>query len=215
MVVIQNGFEIPDLPADARKHVRAKLGVSDEDVLIGRPGRYHPQKDYGTLLGAIGILARDGPLARVVLTGADITWDNEELAGLIRASGVADRCILLGPRDDLEMINAACDLVVSSSSHGEGLPLTLGEAMAVGTPVVTTGVGDSGRLVGDADRVVPPRDAEALAKAMERVLEMPLEQRLRLGGSDRDRVRDDFGIDRMAAEYRTLYLQMAGVKDGG
>jgi len=67
-------------------------------------------------------------------------------------------------------VYGALDLVVSASTS-EGLSNVLGEALACGVPCIATDVGDSARVVDDADRVVPPGDAGALAEAVLRQLD--------------------------------------------
>ena len=63
--------------------------------------------------------------------------------------------------------------VLASTFWSEAFPNVIGEAMACGLPVVATDVGDCSEIVNDSGIVVPPRNPEALAKALERVLEMP------------------------------------------
>ena len=95
--------------------------------------------------------------------------------------------------------------VVALPSWTEGLPLVLLEAMARGRPVVATPVGGTPELVTDGETglLVPPRDPEALAEALRRVLDDP-ELARRLGEAGRARVAERF----TAAEQEQRMLEI-------
>ena len=211
MITIPNGFEVDDEDVSARASVRDELGISHDTPLVGRVGRDHPQKDSATLLAAFALLNRDVPAARLVLVGEGFTRTNVRLLEQARTAGVPDSNIFfLGPRNDISRLNRSFDVAVSSS-YSEGLPVVLGEAMSVGTPVVATDAGDSALLIDDARRVVAPRDPLALSEAIKRVLELDGPGRSRLGRRDRERIEKEFGLDRMVASYVDLYESIAGV----
>ena len=210
MITIPNGFDVGEEELGSGASVREELGLAPDAPLVGRVGRDHVQKDTGTLLAAFALLQSDIPDSRLVLVGEGFVPDNDRLAGQVRNAGVsASHVFLLGPRSDIPRLNRAFDVAVSSS-YSEGLPVVLGEAMSVGTPVVATDVGDSGILIDDQERVVPARDPRALAEAIRRLLLLDSESRRRIGERDRERIRSDFGLDRMVASYEDLYSTIAG-----
>lgn len=94
--------------------------------------------------------------------------------------GLVERIHLLGERLDMPRLTAALDITVSSS-HAEGFPNVIGEAMACGVPCVVTDVGDSGWLVGDTGRVVPPQQSKALATGCNALIKTGHEQRRQRG----------------------------------
>lgn len=208
MVVVDNGFVVPELDASARSSVREELGLPDDAVLVGRPGRFHPQKDYPTLVAAFSRVLEHQPGAVLLLTGPRIDDGNAELRALV-AGLQAGSVRLLGRRDDLVRLNQACDVVVSSSSFGEALPLVIGEAMSVGTPVVATDVGDSARVVDDTGWVVPIGSPKALGDALVQCLALdPVERRAR-GAAARLRIEASFGLERMCQGYVDVYRSVA------
>ena len=175
-----------------------------------RPGRYHPQKDYATLMAAASELATSCPSAVWVLCGDGVDEENSALVDLLPVGGGRDRVRLLGPRHDMHRLYSAADLVVSSSSYGEGLPLVLGEGMALGLPAVATDVGDAASVVDGAGHVVPPRDPAALAEGVRSVLAAPAVERKRLASAARSHIADNFGLGAMVRAYEQLYEQLAG-----
>jgi len=205
LVVIPNGFETAKRINDAGVSVRTEFGLEARTLLVGRVGRDHPQKDTRSLLAAFASVRRRVAEARLVLVGEGFTNANKALRRDLAASGLGDGDVVLaGVRGDVARFNSAFDVAVSSS-YSEALPVVLGEAMSVETPVVATDVGDSASLVHDAERIVPPRDPDALADAIVRVLRLDHESRRWLGRRDQERVRSEFAFSRMCSAYENVY----------
>jgi len=207
MVVINNGFDLdlfrPD--PDARRSVRHELHLDESTPLIGLMARFHPQKDHRTFIRAAARLAAQHADVRFVLAGRGVTGENPELRAWLAESGIAGRVHLLGTRHDMPRLLAACDLLTSSASVGEAFPLVLGEAMSCEVPCVTTDVGDSATLVGPAGRVVAPRDHVDMAAAWTAVLDMPVDERRRLGQLARQRIASHFPLSACASAYLAVY----------
>jgi glycosyltransferase involved in cell wall biosynthesis len=108
-------------------------------------------------------------------------------------------------------LTAACDVVSTSSAFGEALPLVLAEGMACGVPCVATDVGDSGAMVGDTGRVVPPRNPHALAGAWESILRLSREERVALGARARARVVAEFELGAAVRKHLALYREVSDV----
>jgi glycosyltransferase involved in cell wall biosynthesis len=108
---------------------------------------------------------------------------------------------MMGPR-------RALDLACLSSAGGETFPLVRGEAMACGVPCAATDVADVRVLVGDAGRIVPPRDPVWLASAMADVLARPAAERERLGMIARRRIETCYSLPRIVGWYATRHLQL-------
>lgn len=151
--------------ADAATTRRA-LGVPDGTPLVIAVGRLAPQKDYPTLLAAAERWARRGRPPLLVIAGGGPL--HGELAARIDAGRLPVR--LLGHRDDLADLLVAADVFVMSSTW-EARSLAVQEAMFAGAPVVATAVGGIPELVGDGAELVPTGDPDALAAAVERLLD--------------------------------------------
>lgn len=206
-VLIANGFDCEAFRPDpaARAAVRRCWGVPDGALLLARVGRWHPMKDTPTLLEGFARLASTDARLRLALVGRGMEAGNTELAALIARHGLGGRVLPRGEEREMARIMPAFDLVLSSSSHAEGVPNVVGEAMACGVPVVATDIGASRALVGDPARIVPPMDPAALAAAAARVLALPAAARSALGAADRRRVQECFGADDAAAAYVALW----------
>lgn len=208
-VIIPNGYDVgrfrPD--AAARARLRAEWGVPDGVPLLGMVARFDPQKDHANLLAACARLQASGADFAAVLVGTGCDAGNAALVQQLAAAGLTQRVRLLGRRDDVPAVMAALDLHVLSSL-GEAFPNVLAEAMACGTPCVTTDVGDAAQIVGETGWVVPPRDADALAAAIGAALRERAEQPAAWAGrrrAARERVVEHFDIERMAGAYRAVW----------
>jgi glycosyltransferase involved in cell wall biosynthesis len=204
--VIPNGFDTSRFSPDpqARDSVRRELRIPMDALLIGLVARWDPFKDHATFFRAAAELQRARRDVHFLLCGAGITADNADLMALLRENGLERCCHLLGPRRDVPRIHAALDLL-ASSSISEAFPLTIGESMACGTPVVATDVGDSALIIGDTGRVVPPQQPAALAAAWGEILTLPAAERISLGLRGRRRVCDLFDLGAVTRRYESLY----------
>lgn len=209
MVLIPNGFgsSLPDRDV-ARRRLLSELNLPQTARLLVRVARFHPVKDHSGLLRAFGFIVRQNPEAHLLLVGEGMSLDNPGMTLLLRDPALVGHVHLMGARFDVSEIVAGCDLAVSSSRQGEGLPMVIGEAMAVGTPVIATDVGDSKLLIGDPARVVPPGQAESLAAVMSRFLRLDPDDLVTTGTRDMQRVREEYGVERMADAYINLYEQI-------
>ena len=91
----------------------------------------------------------------------------------------------------------AANVMISSSSYGEGFSNVIGESMACGTPCIVTDVGDSALIVGNPEWVVPPDNSEALAKALMKLMLLDEQALVRISETVRKRIIAEFGIDKL------------------
>lgn len=174
-VVISNGIDMKRFHADpvARRRIRLQWSVGDQQTLIGIVGRLAPMKDHPNFLRAAALLAHERNNIRFVCVGNGPADYRSMLQELAKGLGLSECLIWVEAQRDIPAVYNALDLLVSSSSHGEGFANVIGEAMACGVPCVVTNVGDSARIVGDRGEVVPPRDPLALKAAIESALDHP------------------------------------------
>ena len=194
---------------------RAELGIGPGELVCGMVarvrGRRIGKKGHQYLLAAIPEVVRQVPHARFVIAGAD----DEAAAYLLDLAcglGVERWVHLLGYRKDVLDVMQVFDVVVLPSLF-EGLPRTLMEAMALGKPAVGTNVDGIAELVvpEECGLLVPPRDADALARALIRVLSDG-HLRAHMGQAARERIAAHFDGRSMATGTAAVYERLAAAK---
>jgi glycosyltransferase involved in cell wall biosynthesis len=199
--VVYNGVS---LDGEGARGVRAELGIPDGAPLVGEIGRLCDVKGQRELIVALAQV----PEARAVLVGADLEQGGAFQTALEHEAerlGVRDRVVFAGRREDAHAVLAALD-VLALPSWTEGLPLVALEAMAQRRPVVATPVGGTPEVVvdGETGLLVPPRDPDALAAALRRLLD-DADLRRRMGEAGYERVRERFSADAMTQRVLELY----------
>jgi glycosyltransferase involved in cell wall biosynthesis len=171
------------------------------ELVVGTMAGLRAVKNLPRLVRAFAAAA-NGIEARLVIVG-----DGPEAAAIraaAEAAGVGDRVVMPGFVPHPHRYAALFD-VFALSSDSEQFPISLVEAMAAGLPVACTDVGDVREIVAAGNLpFVVSTDGAALAGALGTLLR-DADLRKSLGQANRDRVRAEFGIDRMLARYRALY----------
>lgn len=133
-------------------------------------GSIEPRKDLPTLVRAFDLVAAKDPDVRLILAGPD-AWGASDLDAVLAASPYRSRIERTGWVTDsrrASLLRSATVLAYPSLYEGFGLPPL--EAMAAGVPVIATRAGSLPEVVGEAARLVPPRDPDALAATLLDVL---------------------------------------------
>lgn len=193
--------------AEIRAAVRRELGIGNAPLIFSA-GRLVRKKGFEYLIDAAAALADLPDLQVAIAGGGDLA---EELA--TRARPLGTRVLLLGNRgqDEIARLCAAADIIVVPSirddaGNVDGLPNFALEAMASATPVVATRAGGLPQAVTDGvtGRLVPERDAAAIATAVRQLLARP-EDRTRLGAAARADAVARFGWARTADRFEAAY----------
>ena len=167
-------FSRPRTPEDIAA-IRGQLGAAPGDFAIGTVTRLHDSKGNSYLVDAARMVIDRRPQAKFFLVGEGPL--RESLEAQARELGLGDRFVFVGFAKDVAAVLNAFDLSVFPSLW-EGTPLTVFETLAVGKPIVATdadGLLDVLRDGRDA-RIVPRRDAAALADAMVALIDSPAER---------------------------------------
>jgi glycosyltransferase involved in cell wall biosynthesis len=169
-IIVRHNSVRPFSPADdaAKKTIRESFPPDLPTMLV--VGRLSHEKGHLDLLSAIDILRRKNQRFHVVLVGdgperarIDAALSRMELETFVTMSGL---------QHDMRPWYGIADAVVMPS-HSEGSPNVLLESMAAGVPVIATRVGGVPEIAVDGETalLVPPRDPEAMAAAIARLLD--------------------------------------------
>lgn len=213
LLVIPNGYDLTRFKSDLiqRAAVREELVLGQDEFVLGKVGRFDPLKDHFNLLQALALVAQQRIAFKCILVGKGLSWDNDALTSRIAELGLQDRVLLTGPRSDIPAVMNALDLHVLSSCS-EGFPNVIAEAMASGTPCISTNVGDALEIVGDTEACCEVNDPQALAdliyKMYEEWIQHPDSWRNRKALGIQ-RIQAKFSIEGMAEAYETCWLKVS------
>jgi glycosyltransferase involved in cell wall biosynthesis len=181
--------------------------ASNDTPIVGLIGRLSVEKGVDIFLHSAAHVLVELPSTKFVVVGEGP--DRDKLESLIDELKIRANVSMLGRRDDMSLVYASLDIMVSASRQ-EGLPMAILEGMASGLPLIATPVGDVPTVVldGRTGVMVPPENAALLASAIVTLLRNPA-QRERLGAAARKLIEDEFSADRMTADYLRVYEKAA------
>jgi glycosyltransferase involved in cell wall biosynthesis len=191
--------------------IRRELGLSPDQPLVTQVG-IRSWRGNDDVLDAMVRVHRAVPETRLLFVGAPparIVSIGEKA----RDRGLAGVVTALGHREDVPQILAGSDLVVDASYAGLGLTGSIREALAVETPVVATDLEGMPELIADGETgfLVPPRNPEALAQAVLRMLEHPARAKA-MARAGRKRVEAHFSLATKLDRIEALYTRLLAAR---
>jgi len=183
------------------------LGVPDDAFAVACVANNRPRKGVPVLIESARYLPADTRL-HFLLIGNGMTSD--AIRDQVAAGPLADHFHLVGYRDDVLRLVAACNASVLPATKREGLPKTVIESMALGLPSVVTRTGGNPELIvdGEGGYVVEPNDPQGLATALQRLADDPDNARA-MGINARERLTQHFNVEQGVAAHIELYRELA------
>ncbi len=189
-------------PVETRRYTHEDRG--DDSVVYMNVGRQDANKNQALILRALPRVLEEVPGARLELLGAGPK--QEQLKALARELGISQRVIFHGQVTGTENWLKNADIYISSS-HSEGLPLSLLEAEAAFLPIIATRVGGVPDIVRENGFLIEDDDADALA---EKMITLGRDKALRetMGQASRA-IAQEYDADKCAREYLEIYRKLA------
>lgn len=196
LLVIPNAYGAPGSFLEQHE-ARQQLGLSLDAKVIGWVGRVTPEKGPEVAIEALNLMRSSAAQLSIIGRGRM----EPALRARVAQLGLDRQVRWHGAIPDAWRLFPAFD-VFCLSSHTEGTPIALFEAMAAGVPVVATTVGGVPDVVTEREAfLVPPAAPDRLAAALERALSGAPDR----AGAARERLRQEFGLESWLDRYEALY----------
>lgn len=206
--VIHNGVDIEQLQSvvDTGRDIRPEFGIPADHALVAHVANFTPKKRHCDLLHAIKLVKDQNPKVTFILVGQGPLQD--QMKEQATELGINDNVVFAGFRLDAADIMAAADMFVLPSQF-EGMPVSMLEAMALGTPVIAARVGGIPEVLEDnRDGIlIDPKNPKQLA---DNVLKLITDKTLKktLADNALEKVRQHFSIEDMVHSTESVYDQM-------
>ncbi len=202
--------------SEGRADARRALGIHGEEPVLGVVAYLREDKGHAVLLRAMPEILRRCPDCVLVVVGDGP--ERQRLEKQARSLEIEDAVRFAGLREDIPFVLSALDVFCLPSVRNEGVPQSVLQAGAAGVPVVSTAVGGIPEAVvhGRTGTVVPPGDADALARAVCDLIGDPA-ARSRFGQAGRAHVSGSFSVQRMLDLTEEAYaaaLRSAALRAG-
>ena len=206
-ITVHEGIDTSRADAAPPASLHEDLWLPHGAPVVGNVAALVPHKGQKHFVEAAAIALRQLPDARFVIAGEGEL--RPSLERQIKDHHLEKHVFLAGFRPDVLSVHKAFDVFVMSSVS-EGLGTSLLDAMACGKPVVATRVGGIPEVVVDGETgfLVPPRDHEAMARAIVTLLEDEALRR-RMGAAGLARARSRFSAERMVQDTLRVYQRVA------
>lgn len=208
---IDNLTFAPERVSSARMIQLAKQWrLPDDKTVILLPGRLTRWKGQTVLIDALAKLGRKDVCALLVGSDQGRTGYRQELEERVRRAGLDGLVKMTDHCNDMAAAYQLSAVVVSASQEPEAFGRVIVEAQAMGKPVIVTAIGAYQETVipGETAWVVPPADADALAKALDEALSLTPEQSAAIGARARAFVADRYTKQRMCADTLAVYAEL-------
>ena len=208
--VIYNGIDVQqEYDSVKKKEFLKDIDLSGDEKIVGFIGRLEKQKGVKYLLDAMQILYEQDSSIFALIIGDGKQKD--KLEKYSQSNGC--KAIFLGWKENASRYLTSFDIMVLPSLW-EGMPNVVLEAMKQGTPVVATSVGGNIEIIEDNKTgfLVEPGNSQALAEKIKMVLSLSESEKISIITNAKDKVINNFNIDKMVKEFEDTYISLLSKK---
>lgn len=205
ILVVNNSVDINKFKKndDYRAQYRKQFNLKKDDVCLLAVGRFHPAKDYPTLIRIFDQLRCKEKNIKLFIVG-----DGELRASIeaeIKTFSLEDKVILLGIRQDIPQLMNMCDIFISTSAW-EGFGLVLAEAMACSKRVIVSKNAGFIEILGeDSEYLIEDGNVNNFCKEIENLIHLNKEQIEFIEDENRKIIEDRFSSKIIISKWLQLY----------
>lgn len=205
MIVVNNCIDTNKFKSNEnyRAFYRKEFDLSQNDICLLAVGRFHPAKDYATLIKVFNQLCFKEKNIKLFIIG-----DGELRASIeaqIRVLGLENKITLLGVRHDIPQLMNMCDIFISTSAW-EGFGLVLAEAMACSKRVIVSKNSGFREILGeDSEYLIEAGNINKFCKAIESLIDLDQEQVKFIEDENRKTIENRFSSEIIINKWLQLY----------
>jgi len=206
VITVHSGIDLQRIQnVSDPSYLRVEFGISEDTLVVGIIAALAPHKHHENFLEAAAIVKKSMAKVRFLIVGeGDL---RAELEGLSASLGLSGDVVFTGFRKDVGEIIQILDIFVLSS-YLEGMGTSILDALALGKPIVATGVGGIPEIVlhGKNGLLVPPRNPQKLADAILKLAKSPA-LRDQMGAFGKEHVKN-FPIEKTVEQTEAVYTRL-------
>lgn len=193
--LITNGINLEKFE-NSKPYLKSEFGFTEKDIIIVMIARFNYPKDHKTVIKALSKM--DSKYKLLFVGEGPLKAQSMELAKTLM---LEERIKFLGFREDVDKIIKTCDMAILSSFY-EGMPLSVLEIMASGTPIIGSNVSGIKEIIKDSGVLFEVTNEDDLKKA---ILNVMHGDRKRILSSEGQLQSKHYSIQKMVGNYRSLY----------
>jgi glycosyltransferase involved in cell wall biosynthesis len=196
-------------PREKDQAFARKLGLKPQEIIIGLVGRLEIDGGHRHFIEASKLASLRNPNIKFIVAGKDGSVKADHLKILVEKWRLSNRYIFIGHHQDIRQVMSLFDIGVVTTAGFKPISRVLLEYMAIGIPVIATGINQSPEILGNNGLLVPPGDPVAMAEAIGKLAQ---DQKLRqsLGHKGLTVAADCYTIAQLGKQSESFFQEIMG-----
>ncbi len=186
-----------------RQNFRKINKIKKSDIILGFAGRYTEEKNINSLLFAFSKIIKEYDNVYLHMVGKNINNLNNDLIKYINDFRIKDKVFLLNEQKNLLKFYNGIDLLLLTS-HSESFPNVVAEAMLCATPVLSSDVGSSKKIIGDCGFIMNKNNNITILNNLKKFIvlfQYRKKEWKNLKKKSQIRIKKNFSIEKMSNQY--------------